>query len=52
MKNILDDQRKKDLSDAARILSASSMTEECDAFNDALDNEDCKGIILNCLKKL
>ena len=28
------------------------MTEECDAFNDALDNEDCKGIILNCLKNL
>ena len=32
--------------------SASSMTEECDVFNDGLDNEDCRGILLNCLKNL
>ena len=30
--------------------SSSSMTEECDVFNDALDNEDCRGILLNFLK--
>ena len=24
----------------------------CDVFNDALDNEDCRGILLNCLKNL
>ena len=28
------------------------MTEECDVFDDALDNEDCRGILLNCLKNL
>ena len=28
------------------------MTEECDVFNDGLDNEDCGGILLNCLKNL
>ena len=28
------------------------MTEECDVFNDGLDNEDCRGILLNCLKNL
>ena len=28
------------------------MTEECDVFNDALDNQDCRGILLNCLKNL
>ena len=28
------------------------MTEESDAFNNGLDNEDCRGILLNCLKKL
>ena len=28
------------------------MTEECDEFNDGLDNEDCRGILLNCLKNL
>ena len=32
--------------------SASSMAEECDVFNDGLDNEDCRGILLNCLKSL
>ena len=32
--------------------SASIMTEECDVFNDGLDNEDCRGILLNCLKNL
>ena len=28
------------------------MTEESEVFNDGLDNEDCIGILLNCLKKL
>ena len=28
------------------------MTEKCDVFNDGLDNEDCKGILLNCVKNL
>ena len=28
------------------------MTEECDVFNDVLDNEDCRGILLNSLKYL
>ena len=32
--------------------SASSMTEKCDVFNDGLDNEDCSGILLNCVKNL
>ena len=32
--------------------SASSMTEKCDVFNDGLDNEDCRGILLNCVKNL
>ena len=32
--------------------SSSSMIEECDVFNDALDNEDCRGTLLNCLKNL
>ena len=28
------------------------MTEECDVFNDSLDNEDYRGIFLNCFKNL
>ena len=32
--------------------SASSMTEECDVLNDGLDNANCRGILLNCLKNL
>ena len=32
--------------------SDSSMTKESDVFNDGLDNEDCRGILLNCLKNL
>ena len=28
------------------------MSNECDVFNDALDNEDCTGVLLNCLKNL
>ena len=32
--------------------SASSMSDEYEVFNDALDNEDCRGILLNCLKNL
>ena len=31
---------------------SSSVTEECDVFKDALDNEDCRGFLLNCLKNL
>ena len=54
--------KKRDLSDGSKTseepkklketTSASSMTEECDVFNDGLDNEDCRGILLNCLKNL
>ena len=32
-----------------RSTSPSSITEECDVFNDALDNKDCRGTLLNCL---
>ena len=28
------------------------MSDEYDIFNDTLDNEDCTGILLNCLKNL
>ena len=28
------------------------MAEECDVFNDGLGNENCRGILLNCLKNL
>ena len=34
------------------IISASSMSDKYDVFNDALDNEDCTGILLNSLKNL
>ena len=54
--------KKRDLSDGSKASEepkklkeatcASSMTEECDVFNDGLDNEDCRGILLNCLKNL
>ena len=44
--------KKRDLSDGSKTTSASSITEECDVFNDGLDNEDCRGILLNCLKNL
>ena len=29
-----------------------SIYDECNVFNDALDNENCRGILLNCLKIL
>ena len=32
--------------------SASSMSDECDVFNNALDNENWRGILLNCLNNL
>ena len=32
-----------------KATSASSITEECDVFNDALENENCRGTLLNCL---
>ena len=32
--------------------SASSISDECDVFSDALNNKDCRGILLNCLKNL
>ena len=54
--------KKRDLSDGSKTseelkklketTSVSSMTEESDVFNDGLDNEDCRGILLNCLKNL
>ena len=42
-------KKKKQLKETT---SASSMTEECDVFNDSLDNEDYRGIFLNCFKNL
>ena len=42
----------KSLKKRKETISASSMTEECDVFNDALDNDDCRGILLNCLINL
>ena len=54
--------KKRDLSDGSKTsrepkklketTSASIMTEESDVFNDALDNEDYRGILLSCLKNL
>ena len=54
--------KKRDLSDGFKTseepkkikeaTSASSMIEECDVFNDTLDNEDCRRILSNCLKNL
>ena len=43
-------KRPKSQKKRKEITSPSSMTEECDVFSDALDNEDCRGIFLNCLK--
>ena len=40
-------QKKKKKKTLKETTSASSMTEECDVFNDGLDNEDCRGILLN-----
>ena len=45
-------KRLKSQKKLKETTSASSMTEECDVFNDGLDNEDCRGILLNCLKNL
>ena len=49
---------ERDLSDGSKTseepkklkeaISASSMSDEYDIFNDALDKEDCTGILLNC----
>ena len=53
--------KKRDLSDDSKtseskklkeIISASSMSDKYDVFNDALDNKDCTGILLNSLKNL
>ena len=45
-------KRPKSKKKLKETTAASSMTEECDEFNDGLDNEDCRGILLNCLKNL
>ena len=45
-------KRPKSQKNLKETTSASSMTEECDVFNDDLDNEDCRGILLNCLTNL
>ena len=34
------------------ITSVSSISDECDVFNDALDNADSRGILLNLLQNL
>ena len=54
--------KKRDLSNASKTskepkklketTSPSITRDACDVFNDALDNEDCRGILLNCLKSL
>ena len=54
--------RKRYLSDGSKaseepkilkeITSASSISDECDVSNDALDNADSRGILLNLLKNL
>ena len=48
----MDLKRPKSQKKYKEATSASSMTEECGVFNDGLDNEDCRGILLNCLKNL
>ena len=65
MENIakyFESSKRKDLSDGPKtseepkklkeITFTSSMSDECDIFNDTLDNEGCRGIILNFLKNL
>ena len=65
MKSIVkyfESSKKRDLSDGSKTseepkklketTSASSMAEDCDIFNVVLDNEDCRGILLNFLKNL
>ena len=52
--------KKRDLSDGSKMseepkklketTSDSSMTKESDVFNDGLDNEDCRGILLTVKK--
>ena len=54
--------RKRDLSDGSKTskerkknlkgpTSPSSKSDECDILNEALDEEDSRGILANCLKK-
>ena len=45
-------KRPKSQKKLKETTSTSSMTEKCDVFNDGLDNVDCIGILLNCLKNL
>ena len=45
-------KRPKSQKKRKETSSSSSMTEECDVFNDVLDNEACRGILLNCFKNL
>ena len=61
MENIakyFESSKRKDLSDGSQNIRrakktfTSSMSDECDVFSDALDNEGCRDIILNCLKNL
>ena len=54
--------KKRNLSDGSKtsekpiklkeIISTSSMTEDCDLYNDVLDSEGRRGVLLNCSKKL
>ena len=58
----LGSSKKRDLGDDSKTseepkklkepTSTSSMSDECDVFNNALDNENWRGILLNCLKNL
>ena len=60
--NYFSSSKKRDLSDGSKTskeakklketTSASVMSDECDVFNDALDNEDCRGILLSWWKYL
>ena len=45
-------KRPKSQKNLKETTSASSMTEECDVFNDSLEHEDYRDILLNCFKNL
>ena len=43
-------KRPKSQKKLKETTSVSSMTKESDVFNDGLDNEDCRGILLTVKK--
>ena len=44
------EKKKKKRKKTKETASVSCMTNECDVFNNVLDNEDCRAILLNHLK--